>query len=136
MTKNICTLCGHDHSDQIPGRYPRCRRQSYPLLGQSHQQPDAAQAATGYATGARPRWQEPQGSAGTGTVETERAKGGVIMANMAYARFRNTLDALADCQEHMEDELSPEEEKARIILLRVCQEIVQDNFDLLDEDYE
>lgn len=49
------------------------------------------------------------------------------MANMSYCRFRNTLDDLRDCQEHMDDrDLSDEERRARKGLLRICVEIASD----------
>lgn len=47
------------------------------------------------------------------------------MSNMSYCRFRNTLADLLDCQEHLLEELSTEEEKARAELVRTCQEIVE-----------
>ena len=48
------------------------------------------------------------------------------MANMSYCRFQNTLADLIDCQEHLFEELSSEEEeKARAELIQVCQEIVE-----------
>jgi hypothetical protein len=48
------------------------------------------------------------------------------MANMAYARFRNTLADLRDCEEHMEDddeELGEEEALARRKLIELCAKI-------------
>lgn len=46
------------------------------------------------------------------------------MSNMSYCRFQNTLPDLRDCEEHLEDiDLSPEEEKARKRLLRLCERI-------------
>lgn len=49
------------------------------------------------------------------------------MANMSYARFRNTLEALWDCDEHLTDEdLSSEEEKARALLLTLCRTMADD----------
>lgn len=48
------------------------------------------------------------------------------MSNMSYCRFQNTLNDLRDCQEHMEDELEGEEERARQQLIKVCQEIAGD----------
>lgn len=43
------------------------------------------------------------------------------MPNMSYCRFRNTLDALQDCEEHMDDDnLSEVEKKAREELIKLC----------------
>lgn len=47
------------------------------------------------------------------------------MSNMSYCRFQNTADDLADCLDNIEDDnLSPEEEKARRRLVRLCAEIL------------
>jgi hypothetical protein len=49
------------------------------------------------------------------------------MGNMGYCRFQNTVDDLADCQDHLDDELtSKEEERARKRLIRICKEIASD----------
>ena len=49
------------------------------------------------------------------------------MANMDYCRFRNTISDLRDCYDHMDDtDLSPEEDKARKRLLRLCNQITSD----------
>lgn len=49
------------------------------------------------------------------------------MANMAYCRFQNTLNDLRDCYDNLDDsDLSEEEEKARKVLIRVCEDIVND----------
>lgn len=49
------------------------------------------------------------------------------MSNMSYCRFRNTLLDLQDCEEHLYDEdLSPEEEKARKKLIVLCSNIHTD----------
>ncbi len=49
------------------------------------------------------------------------------MANMGYCRFENTVPDLEDCQEHLFDEdLSPEEERSRNALIRICKEIATD----------
>lgn len=45
--------------------------------------------------------------------------------NMGYCRFQNTLADLEDCFEHISDDLSKEEQKARIKLIRLCKEIVE-----------
>jgi hypothetical protein len=44
---------------------------------------------------------------------------------MSYCRFENTLRDLQDCNEHIFDELSGSEDKAREALVRLCYEIVQ-----------
>lgn len=49
------------------------------------------------------------------------------MANMSYCRFHNTLLALQDCAEHIEDEdLSEAEAECRDRLIKLCQEIIAD----------
>jgi hypothetical protein len=49
------------------------------------------------------------------------------MGNMSYCRFQNTVSDLEDCYEHMDDEdLSPEEERARTRLIGICQDIAQE----------
>lgn len=61
------------------------------------------------------------------------------MANMSYCRFQNTLSDLKDCLEHLNDDLSPSEEKARCKMLEVCISILEDSgydvTDLEDIDY-
>jgi hypothetical protein len=47
------------------------------------------------------------------------------MANMSYCRFQNTLPDLIDCQEHMHDEVSKHEERARNELIATCVEILE-----------
>lgn len=49
------------------------------------------------------------------------------MANMDYCRFENTARDLKDCAEHMEDELSGDELRARVRLVKLCYEILMDN---------
>jgi hypothetical protein len=48
------------------------------------------------------------------------------MSNMGHCRFTNTLADLKDCQEHLDDKLSPEETKARQHLIRLCSQIAGD----------
>lgn len=49
------------------------------------------------------------------------------MANMSYCRFHNTLRDLEDCKEHINDrDLSEEEERARLRLIKVCKEVVKE----------
>lgn len=45
------------------------------------------------------------------------------MSNMSYVRFQNTLIDLRDCAEHLADELSAEEARARDRLVKLCREI-------------
>lgn len=46
--------------------------------------------------------------------------------NMDYCRFRNTLEALDDCNDEMnDDELSEKEECARKKLVALCCEIAE-----------
>lgn len=44
--------------------------------------------------------------------------------NMSYCRFQNTKNDLRDCVEHIGDDVSPEEHKARIKLIELCRDIV------------
>ncbi len=58
------------------------------------------------------------------------------MANMSYCRFQNTLLALKDCRNELRDEpleLSPEEAKAAMQLIRVCSSIVENADEYLDD---
>lgn len=50
------------------------------------------------------------------------------MANMSYCRFQNTLQDLNDINEHIEfdGDLSEEEKKARLRLIKLCVEIALD----------
>lgn len=46
------------------------------------------------------------------------------MSNMSYCRFRNTLEDLRDCREHMNDkDLLDDEARARKHLIELCEEI-------------
>ncbi len=54
------------------------------------------------------------------------------MSNMSYCRFHNTLQDLRDCYETWEEETSPEEQKERARLLKLCRVII-DNFEDSDE---
>lgn len=48
------------------------------------------------------------------------------MPNMSYCRFENTLRALRDCFNHMDDEdLSEEEESARIELIQTSKLVAE-----------
>ena len=53
------------------------------------------------------------------------------MANMTYARFRNTLRELRDCLADIEDHVSIEEARARTELIKLCREIADYNEDVL-----
>jgi hypothetical protein len=48
------------------------------------------------------------------------------MSNMSYCRFHNTLQDLRDCYEAWDEETSPEEEKEKARLLKLCEKIVAD----------
>ena len=57
------------------------------------------------------------------------------MSNMGYCRFENTYKDLLDCSEHMEDEeLSEREIKYRQKMIKLCQEIAEDNSDDVEDD--
>lgn len=44
---------------------------------------------------------------------------------MSYCRFRNTVDDLRDCEEHITDEeLSLDEARARQALIKLCRDII------------
>lgn len=54
------------------------------------------------------------------------------MPNMSYCRFQNTLDDLKDCAEALDNprddqELSPEELKAKKELIELCTQISNDH---------
>ena len=48
------------------------------------------------------------------------------MSNMSYCRFQNTVGDLDDCCDHMDDELSEEEQQARKRLIELCCRIASD----------
>ena len=53
---------------------------------------------------------------------------------MSYCRFYNTVQDLLDCDEHIDDRnLSEEENRYRIKLIKICQRITED-FDGLEID--
>ena len=55
------------------------------------------------------------------------------MPNMSYCRFRNTLDAMRDCFEHMETPISDRAEaKARLSLVELCKTITEEYSDWFD----
>lgn len=46
------------------------------------------------------------------------------MSNMSYCRFRNTLEDLRDCYNHIDEgDLSEEEQRARDRLIKLCAKI-------------
>jgi hypothetical protein len=47
------------------------------------------------------------------------------MSNMSYCRFRNTATDLEDCLEHFDEELSPEEHRSRLKIIRLCREVAE-----------
>ena len=55
------------------------------------------------------------------------------MGNMGYCMFENTLNDLIDCYEHMEDDLSKEESKARKRMIKLCANIANDFVEQEDE---
>jgi len=46
------------------------------------------------------------------------------MGNMGYCRFENTLEDLIDCYDHINDELSKSEIKARRLMVDVCRDFI------------
>ena len=55
------------------------------------------------------------------------------MANMSYCRFQNTLPDLLDCEENLgdidRDDMSDEERKSAMHLIKVCNRIAADYCD-------
>jgi hypothetical protein len=59
--------------------------------------------------------------------EGDEEEGEVIMGNMGYCRFQNTASDLRDCQDYIfDDDLSPDEDRARKRLIKICKEIAAD----------
>jgi len=57
------------------------------------------------------------------------------MSNMSYCRFRNTLNDLKDCEDHMDDkDISSDEKAARAALIILCYDIYKDWFEEDDEE--
>lgn len=49
------------------------------------------------------------------------------MSNMSYCRFRNTIEDLRDCYQHIDEtDLSIEEARARKQLIKLCKEIAEE----------
>lgn len=55
------------------------------------------------------------------------------MPNMSYCRFQNTLNDLMDCEEHFDDMVSPQEDKYRQKLFKICKKIVDAYDGAVDE---
>ena len=56
------------------------------------------------------------------------------MGNMGYVRFQNTLSDLDDCYEHLDDDLSEDEQEARRRLIGLCVRIANEAGELAEED--
>jgi hypothetical protein len=54
------------------------------------------------------------------------------MANTDGNRFENVATILDDCLEHLHDEVSESEEKARKNLIELCREIVEEADDYFE----
>jgi hypothetical protein len=54
--------------------------------------------------------------------------------NMSYCKFQNTAIDLADCLEDITEELSFEEHRARLRLVKLCKQVVEasENGDIPD----
>ena len=48
------------------------------------------------------------------------------MSNMSYCRFENTLPDLADCYEHMDEDLEGREASARKHIIELCKRIADE----------
>ena len=58
------------------------------------------------------------------------------MANMGYCRFRNTLQDLRDCYDHLHDEIEDNEEaKAHDQLISLCFRIIEETEDQIVFDH-
>ncbi len=51
------------------------------------------------------------------------------MMNMAHCRFHNTLEALRECYDHIDDDLSEAEDAARDRLIRLIRQIANEEED-------
>jgi len=56
------------------------------------------------------------------------------MGNMGYCRFQNTLGDLRACYEHLDDDLSEEEQEAKEKLLKLCKDIAIDYCNCREEE--
>lgn len=54
------------------------------------------------------------------------------MPNMSYCRFENTVEDLRDCYDNINElnDLSEDEQRARLRLIRLCQKIVDEAEDV------
>jgi len=51
----------------------------------------------------------------------------MIMSNMSYCRFENTLSDLLECYDNMDDDdLSETEARCRIRLIQTCRNMLED----------
>ena len=51
------------------------------------------------------------------------------MGNLSYCRFQNTAEDLAECQEHLVDDLGGQEWEARERLVQLCRDIADEIID-------
>lgn len=58
------------------------------------------------------------------------------MSNMGYCRFQNTVQDLGDCEEHLDDDLSKDEQAARRRLIRLCCDIAENYGHEIGREYE
>ena len=58
--------------------------------------------------------------------------GGIKVVNMAYCRFRSTEIDMEDCRNHLYDDLSAAEHRARKRLIIMCKDIADE---VSDEDW-
>ena len=49
------------------------------------------------------------------------------MSNMSYCRFENTASDLADCFDHMYDDLEGSEQEARARIIRMAHDIAEEH---------
>lgn len=54
---------------------------------------------------------------------------------MSYCRFENTYADLQECYESMDDDLSKTEHEYRQLMVKLCQDIINDFEHLIDEKY-
>jgi hypothetical protein len=59
--------------------------------------------------------------------------GFIIMVYMSYCRFEGTYNELIECLENFEDnDISEQEQKYKLKLIRLCQKITNNYEDLLE----
>jgi hypothetical protein len=54
------------------------------------------------------------------------------MSNMGYCRFQNTVGDMEDCVDHLDDDLSEDEQEARREFISICVRVASD-YGELDE---